>query len=64
MISDKNIRIKITVPKSLDNLTNQILQQIPNTTKSRLYICAMTLLLSQSNHGADCLKAGEKEKNQ
>lgn len=61
---EKNIRITITVPKSLDKLTEQILDQIPNTSKSRLYICAMTLLLSQSNHGTDCLKVGEKEKKQ
>lgn len=57
---EKNIRVTITVPRSLDDLTNQILREIPNTSKSRLYICAISLLLQSPANGDKLLeKKGE-----
>ena len=59
---EKNVRITITVPKSLDDLTNQLLEQIPNTTKSRMYITGMALLLQDSKSPANGDNTvGEKE---
>lgn len=59
---EKNVRITITIPKSLDDLTNQLLEQIPNTTKSRMYITAMALLLQESKSPANGDNTvGEKE---
>lgn len=56
---EKNIRITITVPKSLDDLTNKLLRELPNTSKSRLYLCAISLLLQSPANGVNTV--GEKE---
>lgn len=56
---EKNVRITITVPKSLDDLTNKLLRELPNTSKSRLYICAISLLLQSPANGVNTV--GEKE---
>lgn len=57
---EKNIRITITVPRSLDDLTNKLLRELPKTSKSRLYVCAIALLLQSPANGDKQLeKKGE-----
>lgn len=56
----KNVRITITVPKNLDDLTNEILKDVPYTSKSRLYVAAITILLQSPANGDKQLeKKGE-----